>query len=202
MGLRELTDAFAESGTRAVDLPEVMQETATWAACDPPIEFHPNSRFGVGVLSYFMIADEIVVDTCRLDLDGRPGDRFRVTIAGPGNLFRVQNLGPGAAAGTTVRLRLSRETGQPAVSCVDLLHRILWIAEFDTQATEGVARATWPAGALVNSAPVGDTDPMSGPVRRWTSRLVPRETESGGPTDWARSWRTACGWVGKRSVSS
>jgi hypothetical protein len=115
----------------------------------------------------------MTVDTCRLDRDGRPGDRFRVTIAGPGNLFRVRNLGPGDAAGTTVRLRLSSEAGKAAVSCVDMLRRILWIAEFETGAVEGVARAYWPPGELGDSAPVGESNPMTGQVRRLTSRLVP-----------------------------
>ncbi len=101
MGLRELTDLFAEAGTRSVDMPEVVEEMVAWAACDPPVEFFPNSRFGIGVLSYFMIADEITIDTCRAGLDDRPGDHLHVTIAGPGNLFRVQNLGPGKKAGTT-----------------------------------------------------------------------------------------------------
>ncbi|WP_255648838.1 TIR domain-containing protein [Frankia sp. ArI3] len=173
MGLRELTDVFAEAGTRSVDLPEVIEEMVAWKSCDPPIEFHPNSRFGVGVLSYFMIADEITIETCRLGLDGRPGDRFRVIIAGPGNLFRVQNLGPGAAAGTSVRLHLSRGAGQATVSCVDLLRRILWVAEFETQATEGVARAHWSPGELADFAPVGDVGPLDGLARRWTSPIVP-----------------------------
>ncbi|MCM3922521.1 TIR domain-containing protein [Frankia sp. AiPs1] len=197
MGLRELTDVFAEAGTRSVDLPEVVEEMVAWKSCDPPIEFHPNSRFGVGVLSYFMIADEITIDTCRLGLDGRPGDRFRVTIAGPGNLFRVQNLGPGSAAGTNVRLHLSREVGKATVSCVDLLRRILWVAEFETEATEGVARAHWPPGELADSAPVGDDDPLAGPpIRRWTAPIVP-----GGDGVW---WANGPGavladglWVGR-----
>ncbi|WP_018505977.1 wHTH domain-containing protein [Parafrankia discariae] len=172
MGLRELSDVFAEAGTRAVDLPEVVEEMVAWAACDPPVEFHPNSRFGVGVLSYFMIADEIDVETCRLGPDGRPGDRLRVTIAGPGNLFRIRNLGPGRDAGTTVRLYPSRDPQSSPVSCVDTLRRILWVAEFDTRATEGVARQFWPAGRLADSAPVGMEHPLTSTLRRETTQIV------------------------------
>ena len=48
-----------------------------------------------------MLADEITVDTCRMGRDGSPGQRLRVSIAGPGSLFRIRTLGPGTEAGTT-----------------------------------------------------------------------------------------------------
>ncbi|OHV47352.1 TIR domain-containing protein [Pseudofrankia sp. BMG5.36] len=172
MGYREISDVFAEAGTRTVDLPEVVEEMGRWAACDPPIEFHPNSRFGVGVLSYFMIADEIRVETCRLGPDGRPGELLRVTIAGPGNLFRIEPLGPGRESGTTVRLYLSRDPKRPSISCVDILRRILWVAEFDTYAAEGAALEKWPAGRLAPSAPVGTLDPFQELLRRMTTQIV------------------------------
>jgi hypothetical protein len=63
------------------------------------VRVHPNSRFGIGVLSYFMLAEEITVETCRLGPDGSLGERLRVSIAGPGSLFRVRSLGPGHRAG-------------------------------------------------------------------------------------------------------
>ena len=119
MGVRELSEVFAQAGVRLGDLPEFLEEQAEWARLDPPVQLFPNSRFGIGVLSYFMLADEITVDTCRLGRDGRPGPRLRVEIAGPGSLFRIRTLGPGVEAGTTVRLHL--RTGGPAVSCVDTL---------------------------------------------------------------------------------
>jgi len=172
MGYREITDVFAEAGTRTVDLPEVVEEMGRWAACDPPVEFHPNSRFGVGVLSYFMIADEIRVETCRLGPDGRPGELLRVTIAGPGNLFRIEPLGPGGQSGTSVRLYLSRDPKRPPISCVDILRRILWVAEFETRATEGAALEAWPAGVLAPSAPVGMLRPLEGLIRRETTQII------------------------------
>ncbi|MCK9904215.1 TIR domain-containing protein [Frankia sp. Cpl3] len=172
MGYREISDVFAEAGTRTVDLPEVVEEMGRWAACEPPVEFHPNSRFGVGVLSYFMIADEIRVETCRLGPDGRPGELLRVTIAGPGNLFRIEPLGPGRESGTTVRLYLSRDPERPPISCVDVLRRILWVAEFDTHAAEGAALEHWPAGRLAPSAPVGQIYPLEDELRRLTTQIV------------------------------
>ncbi|MBL7497381.1 TIR domain-containing protein [Frankia sp. CNm7] len=172
MGIRELIEVFAEAGTRSVDMPEVVEEMARWSECKPPVEFHPNSRFGVGVLSYFMIADEITINTCRAGIDGVPGRQLRVTIAGPGNLFRVQDLGPGRAAGTTVRLHLSRRPGETPVSSVDILRRILWIAEFDTSATEGAISLTWMPGKLADFAPVGTDNPLLDFAMRITEQIV------------------------------
>ena len=153
MGVRELGEVFAQAGVRLADLPEFGEEQAEWARLDPPVRLYPNSRFGIGVLSYFMLADEITVDTCRLGRDGRPGDALRVSIAGPGNLFRIRNLGPGTDAGTTVRLHLRSEGQLP--DCVETLRGLLWVADFHTEAVNGTAQLTWRPGELSVTAPLG-----------------------------------------------
>ena len=66
MGVRELSEVFAQAGVRLGDLPEFIEEQAEWARLEPPVQLFPNSRFGIGVLSYFMLADEITVETCRM----------------------------------------------------------------------------------------------------------------------------------------
>ncbi|MYY82764.1 MULTISPECIES: caspase family protein [unclassified Streptomyces] len=145
MSVRELRDVFSQGGARFVDLPEYIEEQAAWAELPgPKIELHPNSRFGIGVLSYFMLADEIVVRTCRLGKDGRPGRLLQVSIAGPGNLFRVEDLGPGDACGTTVRLLLTRH--RSPVSCVDVLQEVLWVAPYRTTAEHGARSHEWSPG--------------------------------------------------------
>ncbi len=151
MGVRELSEVFAQAGIRLGDLPEFLEEQAEWARLDPPVQLFPNSRFGIGVLSYFMLADEITVDTCRLGRDGRPGPRLRVEIAGPGSLFRIRTLGPGREAGTTVRLHL--RTTVSAVSCVDTLRSVLWVADFATEASHGAERHEWRPGELSAATP-------------------------------------------------
>lgn len=93
MGIQHISQCFARAGRRFADLPEFIEEQADWLKCDPPIRLYPNSQFGIGVLSYFMLADEIEVETCRLDHQGRPGQKLRVRIPGSSGLFRVQNLG-------------------------------------------------------------------------------------------------------------
>ncbi|RYJ30797.1 chaperone protein [Streptomyces sp. L-9-10] len=152
MGLDELRDVFSQGGARFVDLPEYIEEQTAWAELgEPRIELHPNSRFGIGVLSYFMLADEIEVTTCRMARDGRPGNKYQVKIAGPGNLFRVDDLGPGTDSGTTVRLLLTDH--KERVSCVDTLQRVLWLAPYRTTAEHGSRRHEWEPGQLSLSGP-------------------------------------------------
>ncbi|MDH6569550.1 hypothetical protein M2160_004571 [Streptomyces sp. SAI-117] len=147
MGITELSTVFSQGGARFVDLPEYVEEQAAWAQLpDPKPELHPNSRFGIGVLSYFMLADEIVVQTCRMGRDGRPGRLLQVTIAGPGNFFRVEDLGPGDDSGTRVRLLLSKE--RRSVSCVNALEEVLWVAPYRTSATHGARSREWLPGEL------------------------------------------------------
>ena len=156
MGVRELADVFAQAGTRFADLPEFLEEQAEWARLDPPVRLQPNSRFGIGVLSYFMLADEITIVTCRLGRDGRPAQRLQVSIAGPGNLFRIRDIGPGNDAGTTIRLHLRPDQGIPLPTKV--LHEILWVAEYDLRVRDTSGTLAWSAGDLATHAPVGDRE--------------------------------------------
>lgn len=168
MGERELRDVYSHAGMRFADLPEFIEERAKWSEYD--IAMHPNSQFGVGVLSYFMLADDITVTTCRLTREGLPGEHLRVEIAGPGSLFRIQRLERCPDAYTSVRLRLrSPET----VSCVDVLRRILWLAEVDVMAKDDTgARQTWEADVLGDGAPLGAGDPHDSEAAREDDAVV------------------------------
>ncbi|MDT0441567.1 wHTH domain-containing protein [Streptomyces johnsoniae] len=157
MGEQELCEVFSQAGMRFADLPEFLAEQAAWRA--EGIHLHANSRFGIGVLSYFMIADDIRVTTCRLDREGHPGDRLQVDIAGPGALFRIRRLGRGHDAGTTVRLYL--RSPERAPSCVRLLRRLLWLSEFTVTATDGAETQRWRPGVLSPAAPLDEHFPGS-----------------------------------------
>ncbi|GAA2481902.1 HD domain-containing protein [Streptomyces longisporus] len=147
MSITELSSVFSQGGVRFVDLPEYVEEQVAWSELpEPKLRIYPNSRFGIGVLSYFMLADEIVVRTCRMGRDGKPGRLLQVTIAGPGNLFRVEDLGEGEEPGTVVRLLLSRQ-GR-SVSCVEALQRLLWVAPYRTKAVHGAREHEWVPGEL------------------------------------------------------
>lgn len=160
MGESELRGVFSHAGARFAEQVDFLLERTAWNRLDPPVTLHPNSRFGIGVLSYFMLADEIRVTTCRMGPSGEPGPLLEVAIFGPGHLFRITELAPrGTEPGTTVRLYLQARPDGPdrsgrsapgSWSCVDGLERVLGIAEFATTAAhpEADRSARWEAGVL------------------------------------------------------
>ncbi|MGW0218004.1 caspase family protein [Micromonospora chokoriensis] len=110
MSHHEIREAFAKAGRRFRDLPEFIQEAAEWAT-DGGVEFQPISQFGIGVLSYFMIADELEVRTTRVDRRLRLKAPIRVRIRGGSDLFQISDSGQvePTGGGTVVRLFLIPE---------------------------------------------------------------------------------------------
>lgn len=128
MSERHLRTLFARAGSRFTDSHEFHLEKARWA--ERGIKFWPNSRFGIGVFSYFMMADEIQVITKRLKEDGvenEPG--LRLSVVGSGSLFRLQRA-EGVPLGTTVRLYVNKpeQTKQLRQSICEWL----WLPEIET----------------------------------------------------------------------
>ncbi|MFD0409792.1 ATP-binding protein [Kitasatospora sp. NPDC127116] len=150
MGEEELRGVFSNAGARFAEQLDFKLERAKWRKVDPPVELHPNSRFGIGVLSYFMLADEIRVTTCRMDEEGLLGPNLGVSIYGPGHLFRILPLPePARKPGTTVRLYLREDIDLGSSwSALDVLERLLGIAEFRTTAVHGERDAEWKPGML------------------------------------------------------
>jgi hypothetical protein len=160
MGVEELTGVFAKAGGRFTQQPEFRDEQVDWSRLDPPIELFPNSRFGIGVLSYFMLADEITITTCRMSRKtGLAGPVHEVAITGPGHLFEIRKTADQGKPGTTVRLYL--RAGVRA-SCVEALNRLLAIAEFDTTAQHGERQAIWTSGVFEHR--VGQEDLSAGTI--------------------------------------
>lgn len=150
MGLAELEGCFARAGKRFHDMPEFLEEQTEWLSVEPPIQLYPNGQFGIGVFSYFMLADEIEVETCRFHRDGTLGSHLRVRIAGSGSLFRVQQLGEGHKAGSRIRLYLNKtetitDFGRVIpISCTEILKEVLWISEYITSCVEsGTSKLSW-----------------------------------------------------------
>ncbi|MFC9128749.1 hypothetical protein ACFT4A_18125 [Streptomyces sp. NPDC057099] len=146
VGMDEVTlsEVFSQAGVRFTDLPRFQEERQEWQSRG--VTMHPNSRFGIGVLSYFMLADEIRVTTCHMNgVDGRLRE-ITVLISGPGHYFRVRPTDRPGSIGTTVRLYLRDDDKAP--SCVRELRRLLGIAEFATTARQGGQTVTWEPGVL------------------------------------------------------
>ncbi|WP_441245202.1 hypothetical protein [Kitasatospora sp. McL0602] len=147
--IREL---FSRAGARFVESQGYRAEEAAWQACDPPVGLVPNSRFGIGVLSYFMLADQIEVTTCRMDQFGRSGPVLRLGIDGVGSPYRIAEVRErGKQPGTKVRLLLRDPEHRAGRSWPDLaqaLERVLGVAEFPTFFISEEARQVWRPGEL------------------------------------------------------
>lgn len=148
MAMEHLKGCFATAGRRFADTSEFIEERSRWRSAG--IEFYPNSQFGVGVLSYFMLADEIEVETCRLDQNGNPTHRILARISGSGSLFRVIDQGAATITdiGTRIRLYLNKVEGARGgrISCVGTLRKLLVVAEFPTVARDGNETEEWQPG--------------------------------------------------------
>lgn len=184
MGIAELRECFTRAGRRFADTPEYLEERVRWQRHG--IEHYPNSQFGVGVLSYFMLADELEVETCRLSPEGRPGKRLVATISGSGSLFRVREVGAGEESGTRVRLYLSRVRWkekygrEERLSVVSVLRELLWVAEFPTKAKDGNRESIWAPGVLEQEGvyPTGHPDMRNGVILSTEPRHVPMKIRS------------------------
>ncbi len=167
---------FSVAGRRFHDMDDFIEERAAWGRLkNSKIDFVPNSQFGIGVLSYFMLADEVRVETRRYNRDGTPDNNaLIVSISSASGLFRLEDGAkecmPGG--GTKVRLYLAKTTYVPkderiekAISCRNTLTDWLWIAEFDTVVEEeGKPALHYPAGKLAPNGKLAEdcvatTDP-------------------------------------------
>ncbi|MDH3998368.1 MAG: hypothetical protein OET90_05975, partial [Desulfuromonadales bacterium] len=162
MTRRVLRDTFAQAGRRFADMPEFLEEQDQWRRHD--IELYPNSQFGIGVLSYFMLADVVEVDTVSMGMGSQPSQRLQVSIPGGGGLFHIEqedNSGGTVEVGTIVRLYLNQERIEKLeFSCAEKLKELLWWAEFETEVwLDGEKVEVWQAETL-----------NRGPRNRWFSR--------------------------------
>ena len=147
MDINTLKHVFANAGERFVYGQEFRAEQADWADLEPPLKMVSNSQFGVGVFSYFMLADEITVSTRHQRRDGVvEGQAYEVRIVSSGSLFQIKPVAGLTAGGTRVRLYLNVDTLR--VSALETLRSLLAIAEHKVTVTDPDGRKTWEAGEL------------------------------------------------------
>ncbi|MEG1567774.1 MAG: ATP-binding protein [Bacteroidales bacterium] len=74
-------------------------------------DFTPTSRFGIGILSCFMVADTMIVDTKKLYAQHKSSDPLNITIEGQDSIFLIKE-GTREQPGTTTKLIL-RKSNNP-----------------------------------------------------------------------------------------
>lgn len=74
-------------------------------------DFTPTSRFGIGILSCFMVADTLIVDTKRVYAQHKSSDALNITVEGQESIFWIKE-GKREMPGTTTKLIL-RKTRNP-----------------------------------------------------------------------------------------
>ncbi|MGW6616457.1 HD domain-containing protein [Streptomyces erythrochromogenes] len=151
----QLKNTFTRAGRRFDQSHSFRREQAAWLRHDSSLRLYPNSRFGIGVFSYFMLADEMTIVTRPVGPDGRPAARaLRVEIPVSGSLFRVreEDEREGAAlpeGGTRVRLHLRRVGVLDANSVASVLRSLVLISEFRLEVRDRDGREEiWLPGQL------------------------------------------------------
>jgi len=70
-------------------------------------DFTPTSRFGIGILSCFMVADTLIVDTKRVYAPHKSSEALNVTVEGQESIFWIKE-GSRETPGTTTKLILRK----------------------------------------------------------------------------------------------
>ncbi|MEU3777009.1 caspase family protein [Streptomyces sp. NPDC032472] len=157
MGVEQLKSTFTKAGRRFEQSRAFRREQEAWLRHDRSLRLYPNSRFGIGVFSYFMLADEMTIVTRPVGPDGTVAPKaLLVHISSSGSLFRIQEYDePGEDAlpdgGTRVRLHLRDSVA--GLSCVSVLKSWVLISEFALTAEDipGLSH-TWKPGKLTGVA--------------------------------------------------
>ena len=155
MTIDQLSNTFTQAGRRFEQSRDFRREQAAWLRHDSSLKLYPNSRFGIGVFSYFMLADEMIIVTRPVGRDGRPAPKaLRVEIPGSGSLFRIQEDDSQSGdelpeGGTRVRLYLRNSYTLVGTSCETELRGLLYISEFrlEVRCDLGPTRV-WSSGVL------------------------------------------------------
>ncbi|MGW0708616.1 HD domain-containing protein [Streptomyces sp. NPDC002643] len=121
----ELRDLFARAGRRYEQSPTRVRELRRWRRED--IDPELNSRFGIGVFSYFMLAERITVITRPASETGRAADgpAHRVDVVADSGLMHITK-DERTDAGTTIRLYLRPEDCANPPSLIKFLQEQVW----------------------------------------------------------------------------
>ncbi|MFB7866231.1 caspase family protein [Streptomyces sp. NPDC056069] len=150
MTAEELRDLFARAGRRFEQSPARVREMRRWRR--EGIVPEQNSRFGIGVFSYFMLAEAIQVTTRPASGDGRAAGEggHRVDVVADSGLMHITKA-EGTDVGTRVRLYLRPEYCADPPSLAQVLRDQVWYSDVAIQVVDELGGNTppvWPAGEL------------------------------------------------------
>ncbi|MCA9459732.1 MAG: ATP-binding protein, partial [Nanoarchaeota archaeon] len=150
IGMRQsdIINFFAKAGKRFVEGDDYLQEKIDWQKFG--LEHYPNSQFGIGVFSYFMLAEEIEITTRYVNKDQSLENTLLVNISGSGSLLHIRNTkNEMISHGTKIRLYLHKTSykdineNEIKISALSTLKEHLWIAYFKTSVIEGEQNQIW-----------------------------------------------------------
>ncbi|MFJ3146238.1 caspase family protein [Streptomyces halstedii] len=147
MTVEELRDLFARAGRRYEQSPTRVRELRRWRrkGINPEL----NSRFGIGVFSYFMLAEEIRVTTRPASDTGRSSSEpaHRVEVVSDSGLMHI-GKDERRTPGTTVRLYLRREFCASPPSLIRFLRENVWRSPVNVVVEDREEVDRWTAGKL------------------------------------------------------
>lgn len=173
----ELDKLFSQAGRRYEQSPQHVRELRRWRRKGVYPEL--NSRFGIGVFSYFMLAETIEVTTRPADESGvgSSGAGHHVHVTSDSGLMRT-STDRSMEAGTRIRLHLRPEfTGTPP-SVIKILREQIWHTPIrlrvEDRLTEPYDHDEWRPGVLKSITTVVPPGSPEGPwwVRDKGARLV------------------------------
>lgn len=101
----------------------------------------PISRFGIGILSCFMVADEVEIETCKEPYAPPPSEPLRVRIPSVTRQFRVERLAPGVVdVGTRITVHVKNRllpTEEKLLQVTRYLKAVAGFVEFPILVSEG-----------------------------------------------------------------
>jgi hypothetical protein len=165
MSAELLTHTFTRAGSRFERSKAFRREQSRWLRHDRALRLYPNSRFGIGVFSYFMLADEMTIVTRHVSPAGIPSEHaLRVDIPGSASLFRIRHhtgLEDGLAeGGTRVRLYLREGAATDGLSCTRVLRELVRFSEFRVETLDQEGHGyRWLPGELQPPVESGGTHP-------------------------------------------
>ncbi|WUS97575.1 caspase family protein [Streptomyces sp. NBC_00708] len=174
----ELDKLFSRAGRRFEQSPHHVRELRRWRRKGVRPEL--NSRFGIGVFSYFMLAETIEVTTRPADENGfgGGGSGHHVHITADSGLMRSSRDWSMEGAGTRIRLYLRPEFAESPPSVVRIMREQIWHTPLRLSVEDRLATPSepdvWEPGVLKSITPVVPQESPDGPwwVRGPGARLV------------------------------